>query len=297
MLKKIIFVLITLSLTVPSFAQNSINDYKYVVVPLQFDFLKGKDKYRTSTLTRYLFKNEGFEVYFDEEELPKELFNDRCLALYADVLKSSSFLKNKVQIELKDCYGNVIFLSQKGSTKVKEFADAYPIVIKEAFKSIKALNYAYKFNPNVGYKKQTNATSEQVKNTTEETQKAQAEVQRLKQEVEDLKKQKELAKAIADKEIAEKEKVKQLDLKKEKNKSSETILQEENLINTNLLYAQPIDNGFQLVDASPKVVMVITKTAAPNVFTVKGKDAIVFKEDNTWYYSENDTKTKLNIKF
>ncbi len=64
-----------------------------------------------------------------------------------------------------------------------------------------------------------------------------------------------------------------------------------------LLYAQPLDNGFQLVDASPKIVMILVKTAAPNVYTVKGKEGIVFKEGDKWYYSENDSKKELNIKF
>ncbi|MDP5081195.1 MAG: hypothetical protein NWP87_00970 [Winogradskyella sp.] len=66
-------------------------------------------------------------------------------------------------------------------------------------------------------------------------------------------------------------------------------------------YAQAIDNGFQLVNSEPKIVMILWTTAAKNVFLVKGKSAIVFKEDNQWYYSENDgsleEKQYINIKF
>lgn len=68
-----------------------------------------------------------------------------------------------------------------------------------------------------------------------------------------------------------------------------------------LYYAQPIKNGFQLVNAEPKIVMILLQTSADNVFLVKGKTAIVYKEDGLWYYSENSDELKerkpLNIKF
>jgi hypothetical protein len=66
-------------------------------------------------------------------------------------------------------------------------------------------------------------------------------------------------------------------------------------------YAQAINNGFQLVNFEPEIVMILWTTAAKNVFIVKGKSAIVFKEDGFWYYSDNDgkrvEKQLLNIKF
>ncbi|HEX9828033.1 MAG TPA: hypothetical protein VGA80_15645, partial [Flavobacteriaceae bacterium] len=70
---------------------------------------------------------------------------------------------------------------------------------------------------------------------------------------------------------------------------------------SNLLYAQPVENGFQVVDTSPKIVMILLETAKSNVFIVKGQDAIVYKEEGSWYLSKNDgTKVSieaLNIKF
>jgi hypothetical protein len=68
-----------------------------------------------------------------------------------------------------------------------------------------------------------------------------------------------------------------------------------------LLYAQPVENGFQVVDTSPKIVMILLETAKSNVFIVKGQNAIVYKEEGSWYLSKNDgTKVSieaLNIKF
>ncbi len=68
-----------------------------------------------------------------------------------------------------------------------------------------------------------------------------------------------------------------------------------------IFYAQPIKDGFQLVDKEPKVVMILLTTADKNTFIVKGKNAIVTKSDGKWLYSENDGTSKvqkvLNIKF
>ena len=69
----------------------------------------------------------------------------------------------------------------------------------------------------------------------------------------------------------------------------------------NILYAQKIENGYQLVDKTPKVVMIMLETNLENVFLVKNENAIVYKEDGFWYLSKNDGKQvtvkTLNIKF
>ena len=65
-----------------------------------------------------------------------------------------------------------------------------------------------------------------------------------------------------------------------------------------VLFAQPIANGFQLVDMSPKVVMVLLSTSLQDVYIVKGQDAIVFKKDGKWYHSKDSKSSQeLNIKF
>ncbi|GGI58295.1 cell envelope integrity protein TolA [Winogradskyella haliclonae] len=292
MFKKLVLILTILGISCKGFAQKDINNYKYVVVPLQFEFSDGKDKYRTSTLVRYLFKKENFEVYFDEEELPEDLFRNRCLGMYVDVIKLPGIFKNKIQIELKDCKGKQIFLSDIGTTKVKEYAKAYPIAIREAFKSIEFLNYKYDASSKVTLEKEAeiHAKIENTKESNKEAENAKAEVERLKKEVEALKRQRVLEKTKAETDAASK-KIEAESIKKGK------MLKEKSEVKSDLLYAQPIEKGFQLVDASPKIIMILYKTAAPNVYAVKGKNAIVFKEGDKWFYSENDTKKELNIKF
>lgn len=70
-----------------------------------------------------------------------------------------------------------------------------------------------------------------------------------------------------------------------------------------ILLAQPIENGYQLVDASPKSVMKIFKTSQPEYYTAvsETKNGVVFKKEGVWYfeYYENNVlkSEKINIKF
>ena len=71
------------------------------------------------------------------------------------------------------------------------------------------------------------------------------------------------------------------------------------------LYAQKIENGFQLIDTKPKLVMNMTQTSRPDTFMaedlINQRSGIVFKKDNLWIYEvvvEGKTLTyTLNIKF
>ena len=73
------------------------------------------------------------------------------------------------------------------------------------------------------------------------------------------------------------------------------------IVNESALYAQPITNGYQLVDTTPKVVFILQKTSVENVFLIKGRDGTVFLNDGQWiaeYYEGDELKKELlNIKF
>ena len=71
-----------------------------------------------------------------------------------------------------------------------------------------------------------------------------------------------------------------------------------NIINNSSII---LENGFQIVDTQPKKVMILLNTGTPDVFIVKGKDAIVYKKNGSWIYalnSGNDLKlSDINLKF
>ena len=120
----------------------SVNDYKAVLIPLKFDFTKIDNQYRLATLSKFNLNKAGFQAYYDNEQVPKEN-NDRCSLLYFDVVKEKSFLTTKVYITFKDCDRKIIFKSDIGMSKEKDYQLAYTEALNTAFVSVYALQYKY----------------------------------------------------------------------------------------------------------------------------------------------------------
>ncbi len=122
-------------LCIPSVAQKTISDYSYVIVPDQFEFLEGKDKYQLNSLTKYLFNKYGFNAYLSSETLNAK----RCDGLYADLKESNSFLRTKLMVLLKDCNGNIVFTGKAGESKYKDYRKAYQDATRKAFADVRLL--------------------------------------------------------------------------------------------------------------------------------------------------------------
>ena len=283
-------ILITCFVFASVFSQSNLNAYKYVIVSKKYDFLKEADQYQLNSLSKFLFNKYGFEAFMEGEKYPEDLIRNRCLALKADALKGSGMFKTKLTIELTDCNDQVVYTSQLGESREKEFKKAYIEAIRGAFESFEALNYKYE-------PKETDTTDSiqntEVKNNSNE------EIEKLKEEIQTLKEEKELGVAGVKKQVvAIPVVVAQPNgetIKKEK--STEAI---EDAM-ADVLYAQEIDNGFQLVDSSPKVVFKIVETGANGVFLVENQTAIIYKKGESWILESvlngNITRKELNIKF
>ena len=139
-MKKSILLLLMLLAGV-SYGQ-SVNDYKAVIVPLKYEFQKTDNQYRLNTLTKFSFNNAGFIAFYATESVPVE-YSDRCSLLYADVEKESGFLITKLYVILKDCNGKVVFKSNVGKSKEKDYQKAYMDALNEAFQSVYDLQYKY----------------------------------------------------------------------------------------------------------------------------------------------------------
>lgn len=267
-----------------SYSQSSINDYKYIVIPSQYDFLNEKDQYQLNSLTKFLFNKYGYSAYMQNDELPNDLSANRCLGLTADVIKESGFLKTKLRIDLIDCNGAVIQSSQIGETREKEFSKAYNFALRDAFTTFQNQAYAYTPNEKISGKgKQAISSVSAIE---------QEEITRLKEEIKTLKKENVEVVAVE----KPKEQPKLAEIAKTTGKEND----EQVSISTDLLYAQPIENGFQIVDTTPKKVMILRYSGVQDVFTVEGKKAIVYKKGNDWMYSETGEILKgelINIKF
>ncbi|MCX7547880.1 hypothetical protein OS188_07935 [Xanthomarina sp. F1114] len=275
MLKNLLIITLFVISSFSAFAQQSVNDYKYVIVPDKYDFLSEADQYQLNSISHFLFNKYGFTALKEDDTFPQDLRFNPCLALKADVIKDPSLFKTKMKIQLKNCNKEIVYLSEEGFSFEKKYAVAYNKALRDAFLHVQALNY--KYTPNEAILAMGSSAN-----------------QASKQEIEDLKK-----------EIAS--------LKEENNSQTDADvivtapapnnLEGADTVSTTqetLLFAQKTDKGYQLVDKSSKVVMVLLSTRNPEAFMVQGKNAMVYKEDGSWILSENTEKgeknTKLNIK-
>ena len=263
-------------------SQTEVNSYKYIIVPLQYKFLKGENKYRLNTLTKHLFLKSGYEVYYDKQLIPADLFEDRCLAMYADVNEiDRGFRITNLEIELRDCKGELILKSDIGRSGINNHEKRFTTALRNAYDT---------FSDRLFYQETAKSTSTEEKVVDNKT----SDKPLVKSDV-TLDVYENSKKVVETKDTNEKE----ADSTTEITAGEQETVEEAS--DNEILYAQEIDNGYQLVNSESKVVMVLLKTGLDDVFNVKGNDAIIFKKDGVWMYSENKengVKLKpLNIKF
>ncbi|WP_296150593.1 hypothetical protein [uncultured Flavobacterium sp.] len=234
------FLLLFLSISFFASAQKSLNDYQYVIVPVKFEFLKEENKYRLNTITKFNLQKIGFIAFYENENLPQEA-KDRCNLLFATVEEESGFLMTRLALVLKDCQNRIVFKSELGKSRSKEYKIAYPEALNDAFESL--FNYGYKYNG---------------KNISTVTSIQKTETPKSSPQIDETK---------------------------------------------DYLFAQPIPNGYQLVDKTPKVVLKIYKTSQPDYFTAQSEtiNGAVIKKNGEWileyYKDDKPVSEKLLIKF
>ncbi|MBU3821880.1 hypothetical protein KO566_07385 [Flavobacteriaceae bacterium XHP0103] len=281
---KFLSIITTCFIVTNVFSQASLNDYKYIIVPQKYEFLKEADQYQVNSLTEFLFNKYGFQAFMEGEEYPDDLNENRCLALTSDVTKDSALFKTKLQIILKNCNGLVVYTTKIGETREKDYARAYNEALRNAFEELETIDYKY-----VPSNKTSVAASAKAEPKPEVAQ----EIQQLREEIESLKQEKEEVASVP----TEQKSVNTQAVVPVAAASSSELSKEVK----DVLYAQQIENGFQLVDSSPKVVYKIRNTSLENVFMVEDKNATLYKKGDNWVleYYENDVlkQEALNIKF
>ncbi|TCP26681.1 hypothetical protein EV195_10219 [Tenacibaculum skagerrakense] len=135
--------LVLLLLSISVYAQKNINNYKYIVVPNQMESFNEADKYQTSSLTKFLFNKNGYIAFLSNDDMPTDLALNKCLALRAILEDGSGMFATKVTLVLKDCNNEIVFKSEEGKSKIKEYKKAYQEAVRKTFSAIKRLNYSY----------------------------------------------------------------------------------------------------------------------------------------------------------
>jgi hypothetical protein len=261
-----------------SFSQ-SVNDYKGVIIPLKYDFVKTENQYRLQSITKMNLQKAGFQAFYATEAIPAEI-TDRCSLLYIDVKKDNGFLISKLYIVFKDCYGTIVYQSTIGKSREKEYEAAYVEALNNAFISVYALQYKYSGNTNFSSKTGVTAQTMSVAAVPVSTTPA-AVVPVVSVPI---------VAAVAT-----------LPVVVAPASKNEPITAEST--NSNMLYAQPTPYGYQLIDSEPKVVMKVYKTSNPGSYMAKKGDvqgALVSKEGQWFFeYYQNDKliSEKIEVKF
>ena len=264
MIKKTLFFLLLLISTSGFSQEINFDKYQYIVVADKFDFVSETDQYQTSSLTKFLLEKKGFKVFLNSDKLPEDLQINRCIALFVSIKDDSSMFTIKNTIEIKDCYGEILFSSQEGKSKDKDYKKGYQEAIRNAYETMTGFNYSY--NPalvDVKKNKKDELLIADIDSTT--STKSQKVVMTPDVEIETI---------------------------KEKIIVSKTV---------DVLYAQIKNNGFQLVNTAPELVFLILKTNVKNVFIIQDKNGILYKLGENWvaeFYEKNQLVTKeYQIKF
>ena len=219
----------------------SINDYNTIIIPSKFNFLKETNQYRLNVLTKMFMDKKGFTTYFDTDELPTQLANNKCSSLFVDVLSDGNMFVTKLTVVLKDCRNKVLFTSMEGKSREKEYHAAYNEALREAFTSFETVKYKY----NGGVSNANLISTE----------------------------------------------------------TAETKVPSHNSVSDLVLFAQPITNGFQLVDSTPRIWMKIYKTTSSTAFIAvkENRQGVLLLKNGEWFfeYYGNDIlmSEKMAIKF
>jgi len=294
MLRKFIVIVFVIGFVSILQGQESItmglNDYKYVIVPSKFDFFKDADKYQLNSLTKFLFEKYGFTAFLDTDDLPNDYKKNNCLAMQSDVLEDKGLFKTKLTVQLKNCQGNVIYTTRIGETREKEFKAAYQTALRDAFKSFEGVNY--KYAPNA---KMDEAEVDQEVAASDETKQ---EIEKLKAEIEQLKADSKPVESVVP--IAEATVVDATVVASQPSKNNTPKIDSDSK-SVEILYAQPTDDGFQLIDSTPKIVYKLKKTGSDSVYLVESINGVLTKKGDNWvleYYDKGNLVQKvLSIKF
>ncbi len=141
-MKKILVLLLVVSPFFNVFAQN-INQYKYILIPETYEFTGDVDQYQLNSLTKFLFEKEGFEALMAKGKKPADLKQNLCLALNTVIENNSGLFVTKFILKLENCNGEVVFESKEGRSREKDYKAAYHEALRDAFESVKELNYRY----------------------------------------------------------------------------------------------------------------------------------------------------------
>lgn len=117
-----------------------LGNYQYVQVPERFEFQDSENKFQLNALTAFLFDKFNFTALY-KEPVPEGV--DPCEVLTAEVHDESGLFRTRLYVTLENCHNEVVFKSQTGDSREKDFKRSFPEALRNAFKSVEALDHRY----------------------------------------------------------------------------------------------------------------------------------------------------------
>ena len=123
---------------------DELNHFKYAIVETLFYENMAVDIYSISGNVRKHFLDKGIRVVSESKRYwPDELFGNPCLGIYCNISPSTGlFSKYKVEIEMKDCNGKVLY-SDMGKGVGETGTEAYQNATERALAAFDDLVYQY----------------------------------------------------------------------------------------------------------------------------------------------------------
>ncbi len=261
-----------------------LNNYKYIIVPKKFDAFKKENQHLTSTLIKHLLVQKGFNVVYEGDE-PEDLRKDGCLGLKVNLLDESSLFRTKSSLVLNDCELKPVFTTIQGTSKSKDYKEAYSESIREAFSSFDIVEYNY-----------TPKEKEKAKDTL---------VLNFKNDVKSLDSEREPAivqqTATIKEQSYQSKEPRESEIVKGTGESLDSPTTSS--VDQSLLYALKTETGYNLTDSNANIKYRLLSTSVDNIFLLdqEGQNGVVFKKEDKWYLESAEKGKKvlkeLNIKF
>lgn len=101
-----------------------------IILQHKYDFQTEPDSYNINNMFKGILLAEDFDVYFDDEELPLYIAQNRCNAINGIVLDNSNVFSTKLKFVLKDCQNKTLFESAEVKSKEKNIQSGYIEALK-----------------------------------------------------------------------------------------------------------------------------------------------------------------------
>lgn len=140
--KKVLFVFILFT-SFLGMAQSSLNDYNMAIIPARFDFQKEDNQYRINSTIKAFLQQKGFEVYLSSDNMPEEWLDYNCGKVFVNVITKVNMFATKLQIEFKNCKNKVLFTTDYGESRSKEYSKSFNEALQLSLKTFSKANYKY----------------------------------------------------------------------------------------------------------------------------------------------------------